>query len=83
MSQMNLNLIPSKAKFQAARMKLQKQVRLTLTIVFALGTAVAVTLLSWGGAERLRFNKMTAAKARAGAKYRSRKDDIGTSQQLQ
>lgn len=82
MSQMNLNLIPSKAKFQAARIKLQKQVRLTLTIVLALWTAVGVTLFSWEGVVRLRFNKVTAAKALAEENYRSMKDDIVTSQQL-
>lgn len=82
MSEMNLNLIPSKAKFQAARIKIQRQVKLAFTIILALWAASAAILFSLTGIMKVRMNSVSANQKKVQQNYSSMQDNIVTSQRL-
>jgi len=79
---MNLNLIPSKAKFQADRIKIQKQVRLVITVVLAIWAASATILFSLTGVMKVRLNSASANQKKVQQNYSSLQDNIVTSQKL-
>ena len=82
MSEMNLNLIPSKAKFQAARIKLQKRVRLIITVVLVVWFTSGVIIFSLSGLMKVRASSATANKKKVQENYNSMQDNIVTSQKL-
>lgn len=82
MSEMNLNLIPSKAKFQAARIRIQKQVKLIITIVLAVWAASAAILFLLTGIMKVRMNSASANQKKVQQNYSSLQDNIVTSQKL-
>lgn len=82
MSEMNLNLIPSKAKFQAARIKIQKQVRLITTIVLALWALSATLIFSLTGIMKARLSSASTNQKNVQQSYNSMQDNIVTSQKL-
>ena len=82
MSEMNLNLIPSKAKFQAVRIKLQRQIRLAITIVLVVWLSAGAIIFILGGIFRVRMNTAAAAQKKAQQNYGAMQDNIVTSQKL-
>jgi len=82
MSVMNLNLIPSKAKFQADRIKIQKQVRLVITVVLAIWAASATSLFLLTGVMKVRLNSASVNQKKVQQNYSSLQDNIVTSQKL-
>ncbi|MBI2465343.1 hypothetical protein HYV64_04335 [Candidatus Shapirobacteria bacterium] len=82
MSEMNLNLIPSKAKFQAARIRIQKQVRLSAIIIIMIWTSVAAIIFSLTLIVKVRVNSAMANQKKVQLNYNSMKDNIVTSQKL-
>lgn len=82
MSEMNLNLIPSKAKFQAVRIKLQKQIRLVITVILLIWLSSGAILFLLAGIYRVRMNTATTAQKKALQNYGSMQDNIVTSQKL-
>jgi hypothetical protein len=82
MSGLNLNLLPSQAKFQAAKIKLQKKVRLILMVmvsvwVLVLGVTFVINIVS-----KVRINIVQAQYDKARNDYMSMSDNIVTSQRL-
>ncbi len=82
MSEMNLNLIPSKAKFQASRIKLQKNVRLLITILLVIWLSGAGLMFLLTGIMKVRLNTASANSKKVQQNYNSMQDNIVTSQKL-
>lgn len=82
MSEMNLNLIPSKAKFQAAKINLQKNIRLVLFGVLVVWILVAGIVLALTNVVKFKIATATAENKKVTQNYASMEDNIMTSQKL-
>lgn len=79
---LNLNLLPSQAKFQAARMKLQALLKryMTLAIIFWVSLVVVVVILHFGSVFVL--SVVNKKYTRALANYKSLSSEITVNQSL-
>ncbi|MFZ2153138.1 MAG: hypothetical protein WAV41_03715 [Microgenomates group bacterium] len=79
---MNLNLIPSKAKFQATRIKLQRKVGLATIVLLILWIAIGGVLFLLTGIMNVSVKRASANKKQVQESYNSLQSDIVTSQKL-
>lgn len=82
MSNMDLNLLPSRAKFQAVKIKLQSKVRLVLGGMIGLWVVVAAIILAMNVTIKVRLNNLNKQYQKAQADYLSMTENIVTSQRL-
>jgi hypothetical protein len=82
MTEMNLNLIPSKAKFQAAKINLQKNVRTILFGILTLWLFSAALVLGLTNIVKMKIASATIEQKRVIENYASMEDNIMTSQKL-
>jgi hypothetical protein len=82
MSEMNLNLLPSKAKFQAAKIKLKQKINLAMTIILVVWLLSGGIILLFSGILKSKINAANVTKKNIVDSYGLLKDDIITSQKL-
>lgn len=82
MSEMNLNLLPSKAKFQAAKIQLQSKIRLVMIIITGIWAFTVGGLLVANFVVKTKVSQVKAAGAKIQANYAALQDNIVSSQQF-
>lgn len=82
MISMNLNLLPSQARFQAAKIKLEKKVRFVLVIIVSLWIVVVGVVLVLNIISKIRVNVVQAQFDKAKKDYMAMSDSIVNSQRL-
>jgi hypothetical protein len=82
MSNLNLNLLPSQAKFQAAKIRLEKKVRLAMVIMVSVWVLIVGVTMLFNIIFKVRVNLVQAQFDKARNDYMSMSDNIVTSQRL-
>jgi Tfp pilus assembly protein PilN len=82
MTLMDLNLLPSGAKFQAAKVKLQKKIRTAVVAIVSVWVGVAIVIFGLTIVIKLRTTTVEAQFKRAQSDYLAMSDNIVTSQTL-
>ncbi len=82
MSNMDLNLLPTRAKFQATKIKLQSKVRLIMVVMATVWVAAAGIILTLNVTMKIRNNALSTKYQKASADYLAMTDNIVSSQRL-
>ena len=82
MSSMNLNLLPSKAKFEASRIKLKHNINMAIVVVVAVWLAGAMVVLGLNVYATFRVNAASSQLQKNKESYIALADNIVTSQRL-
>lgn len=82
MSSLNLNLLPSQARFQAYKIKLEKKVRMILIAMVSVWVLVVGTVLVLNLISKIRVSVVQAQFEKVRKEYMSMSDNIVTSQKL-
>jgi Tfp pilus assembly protein PilN len=82
MTVMDLNLLPSRAKFQAVKIKLQNKVRLVMIIMVAVWAVAVAGVLIMTMVIKLRITTVNSQYKKAQADYLAMSENIITSQRL-
>ena len=82
MSELNLNLLPSQAKFQAAKIKLTKQVRLVMIGIASAWVVAVLVVFSLNLIVNLQLDRQNKSFKSASDAYVALKDNIIISQRL-
>ncbi len=82
MKSLNLNLLPSQARFQAYKIKLEKKVRMILLILIICWIVAVAAVLFLNLISKFRVNLVQSQFEKARKDYMSMSDNIVTSQRL-
>jgi hypothetical protein len=82
MSAMNLNLLPTHAKFQAAKIKLQHQIGVAMAVTIILWITTVVVIVGWRLVTKIRVDAAEASLKQVTDQYQQMEDNIVTSQKL-
>jgi len=82
MNQLNLNLLPSQARFQAAKIKLKRQVRLIMVVVVSLWLAAGLSVAVLTILTAISIKTAETKYKRVESDYLNQKDNIVINQKL-